>query len=246
MAWPETRDSSDVRSKSPTILDLKKTDQFYYELFKGLRAKVEYKIDVADLRVLAVTSAVAGEGKTLTAINLAASMAMTGRKRVLLLDMDLRKSSVGDALSIPPGPGLGDLLMGTAALGDILRSSAIRGLSVIPGGRTIASPADLLAGQKFRTLLRDFRGQFDLVVLDTPPVLPVPDALTVAEQVDSFILLFRLSHTPQQLFRQAVDEIGEQRILGVVLNGEAPKSNRYYSKYYGRYYHSTRTEGKYP
>lgn len=237
------RHTAEFRSKGPSILHLKKTDQFYYELFKGLRAKVEYKIDVADLRVLGVTSAVAGEGKTLTAINLAASMAMTGRKRVLLLDMDLRKSSIANELSIAPGPGLGDFLLGNAAQGDILRNSMVSGLSVIPCGKMIASPADLLAGQRFRTLLGDLRSQFDLVIMDTPPVLPVPDALTVAEQVDSFVLLFRLSYTPQQLFRQAVEEIGERKILGVVLNGETPKSNRYYSKYYGKYYHSVRTEG---
>jgi protein-tyrosine kinase len=237
------RQADSIRSRGASVLDLRKTDQFYYELFKGLRAKVEYKIDVANLRVLGVTSAVAGEGKTLTAINLAANMAMTGRKKVLLLDMDLRKSSIASELSVAPRPGLGDYLLGAAALGDIFRNSVVQGLSVIPGGKTIESPADLLAGERFRSLLRDLRGQFDLVILDTPPVLPVPDALTITEQVDSFILLFRLGHTPQQLFRQAVEEIGERKILGAVLNGEAPRSNRYYTRYYGKYYHSARTEG---
>jgi len=243
MSAPAVRQFAELKTKGSSVLNLRKVDQFYYELFKGLRAKVEYKIDMSDLKVLGVTSAVAGEGKTLTAINLAVSMAMTGRKQVLLLDMDLRKSGISQELSIAARPGLGDFLLGAAGQSDILRTSSVSGLSIIPCGRTMTSPADLLAGQNFRTLLEELRSQFDLIILDTPPILPVPDAVTVAEQVDSFILLFRLSHTPQQLFRRAVDEIGERKVLGVVLNGETPRSNRYYSKYYGKYYHSVRTEG---
>ena len=82
------------------ILNLRSIDPFYYELLKGLRAKVEYKMDTLNLRVLAVSSAVAGEGKTLTAIQLAANMASTGRKKVLLVDMDLRKSNIARELGI--------------------------------------------------------------------------------------------------------------------------------------------------
>ena len=243
MSISTVKQFTEPRPRGHSVLNLKKVDQFYYELFKGLRAKLEYRIDATDLRVLGVTSAVAGEGKTLTAINLAVSMAMTGRKQVLLLDMDLRKSSVAEELSLPTRPGLSDFLLGAAKKEDIVRNSTVSGLSVIPAGKNMVSPADLLAGQNFRSLLWGLRSQFDLIILDTPPILPVPDAITVSEQVDTFILLFRLSHTPQQLFRQAVDEIGERKILGVVLNGETPRSNRYYSRYYGKYYHSVRSEG---
>ena len=226
------------------ILNLRKIDPFYSELFKGLRAKIEYKIDMVELRVLAVTSAVAGEGKTLTAINLAASMASTGRKKVLLMDLDLRKSGIAVELGIAPYPGLGEFLLGSVPMEKIVRNSSVPELYVVPGGRPIPSPADTLAGEKFRSFLRELRGQFDLVVLDTPPILPVPDALTISEQVDAFILLFRLSHTPHQLFRQAVDELGERKIMGVVLNGEEKKSDKFYSRYYGKYYHSVDGEGK--
>jgi Mrp family chromosome partitioning ATPase len=82
------------------------------------------------------------------------------------------------------------------------------------------------------------------VILDTPPILPVPDAVTISEQVDAFILLFRFSHTPHQLFRQAIDELGERKIVGVVLNGEEKKADKYYHKYYGKYYQVAHTEGK--
>lgn len=223
---------------------MKKIDPFFNELFKGLRAKIEYKVDLTDLRVLAVTSAIAGEGKTLTAINLAANMAMTGRKKVVLMDLDMRKSDIARELQIGRGPGLSEFLTGVTPNVQVVQNSNVPGLYIIPGGRPHHSPADMLAGEKFRNFLRDLRGKFDLVILDTPPILPVPDALTVAEQVDAFILLFRLSHTPQNLFHQAVEELGLKKIMGVVLNGEEKKSDKYYSKYYGKYYHAADAKGK--
>ena len=226
------------------ILNIRSIDPYYYELVKGLRAKVEYKMDTLNLRVLAVSSAVAGEGKTLTAIQLAANMASTGRKKVLLVDMDLRKSGIARELGIASDSGLSEFLSESVPKEKILRNSVVPGLSVIIGGKTISSPTDMLAGEKFRSLLRELREQFDLVILDTPPILPVPDAVTISEQVDAFILLFRFSHTPHQLFRQAIDELGERKIVGVVLNGEEKKSDKYYHKYYGKYYQVAHTEGK--
>lgn len=238
----DRKEAEYTMANSP-VFDMWKIDPLYSEIFKGLRAKVEYKIDMVELRVLAVTSAVAGEGKTLTAINLAVNMASTGRKRVLLMDLDLRKASIARMLGMPAGPGLSDFLWGTVTREEVIRKATVPGLFIVPGGKTISSPADMLAGEKFRSFLRDLRGNFDLVIIDTPPVLPVPDALTISEQVDAFIMLFRLKHTPHHLFRQALEELGERKIMGVVLNGEEKKSDKYYSKYYGKYYKSGHAQG---
>jgi len=226
------------------ISNLRSIDPYYYERLKGLRAKVENKMDTLNLRVLAVSSAIAGEGKTLTATHLAANMASTGRKKVLLMDLDLRNSSVARELGMAADSGMSEFLSGSVPKEKILRNSVMPGLSVIVGGKTISSPADMLAGEKFRSLLRELREQFDLVILDTPPILPVPDVVTISEQVDAFILLFRFGHTPHQLFRQAIEELGERKIVGVVLNGEEKKSDKYYHKYYGKYYQVAHTEGK--
>jgi capsular exopolysaccharide synthesis family protein len=244
LALKEVKEETSFASGRSNILNMRAIDPYYYEMVKGLRAKVEYKMDTLNLRVLAVSSAVAGEGKTSTAIQLAVNMASTGRKNVLLLDMDLRKPSIAGEMGIASGPGLSEFLSGAVPKEMILRNSVVKGLSVIVGGKTIFSPADLLAGEMFRSLLREVREQFDLVILDTPPILPVPDAVTISEQVDAFILLFRFSHTPHQLFRQAIEDLGERKIVGVVLNGEEKKSNKYYHKYYGKYYQVTRSEGK--
>lgn len=234
---------SDVEKGHTPVFNMQKIDSFYNEQFKGLRAKIEYKIDMVELRVLAVTSAVTGEGKTLTAINLAVSMAATGRKKVVLVDLDLRKASIARMLGMAKGPGLSEYLFGSIPKEEIVRSSSLPGLSIIPGGMTVAHPTDMLAGDKFRSFLRELRTQYDLVILDTPPVIPVPDAVTIAEQVDAFILLFRLQHTPHHMFRQSLDDLGDRKIMGVVLNGEEKKSDKYYNRYYGKYYTSGQTEG---
>jgi len=238
------RKEAEPAKGNPVIMnDMLSVDHNYHEMFKALRAKIEYKTDMVDLRLLAITSAVAGEGKTLTAINLAANMASTGRKKVLLADMDLRKGSVAGMLGIAKTPGMSEYLFGKASRPEILRSTTVPGLFIITAGKTVTSPADILAGDRFRTFLRDIRGEFDLIVLDTPPILPVPDALTISEQVDSFIMIFRLGHTPHQLFRQALEEVGAQKVMGVVLNGAEKKSDRYYSRYYGKYYRKSAPAG---
>ncbi len=132
------------------ISNLRSVDPFFFELLKGLRAKVEYKMDTLNLRALAVSSAIAGEGKTLTAIHLAANMASTGRKKVLLMDVDLRKSSVARELGLAPDSGLSDFLLGSVSKEKILRNSVVPGLSIIAAGKSISSPADMLAGEQFR------------------------------------------------------------------------------------------------
>jgi capsular exopolysaccharide synthesis family protein len=185
-----------------------------------------------------VTSAVAGEGKTKTAIQLAVNMASTGRKKVLLMDLDLRKSDLAKEMRIGVAPGLGEYLSGAASREEIVRTTSIRGLHLVPAGKPVHSPVDLLAGEKFRSFLKELRGHFDLLLLDTPPILPVPDAVTISEQLDTFILVFRLSFTPYKLLQQAVDELGAGKILGVVLNGDEKKTDKYYSRYYGSYYKS--------
>ena len=240
---PPLRQETPLPSTRPGILNLRSVDPYYYEIVKGLRAKVEYKTDALNLRVLAVTSAVSGEGKTLTATHLAVNMAATGRKKVLLVDMDLRKSGIARMMGMAAAPGLSEFLMGDIPGEMIVRDSVMPGLSVIVGGKTMSSPTDMLAGDRFRSLIHELRERFDLVILDTPPVLPVPDAVTISEQVDAFILLFRFGFTPHHLFHQAIEELGERKILGVVLNGEEKKADNYYHKYYGKYYQTGKTKG---
>lgn len=225
-----------------TILKKGEEDPFFGEQFKTLKAKFEYKADMLKYKVVAVTSTIAGEGKTLSCANLAMNLASSGRKKVLLIDVDMRKADLARGLNIPPLPGLSEFLSGTVGLKDILRNSFIPGLYIIAAGTRIHAPADLLTGDKFRSFLADIRDHFDVILLDTPPILPVADTLGLKDQVDGFIFIFRAEFTPYSMLKQAIEEIEEKNIIGVVLNGVEPYKEKHYQRYYGKYYKKNTTE----
>jgi capsular exopolysaccharide synthesis family protein len=223
----------------PPILKLGHSDPYYQEQFKALRAKLENIVDERKTKVVAITSAIASEGKTLSCVNLAINLATAERRKVLLIDADLRKSDLARGLGISPTPGFSEFLGGTATPKDIIFNSLFTGLSIIPGGKTIADPSVLLAAGKIRHFFETVREQYDVILLDTPPILPVADTLSIKDQVDGFIFVFRAGFTPYSMLRQALEELREANVLGVVLNGIEPKRHRYYQRYYGKYYRGT-------
>ena len=107
---------------------------------------------------------------------------------------------------------------------------------MIPSGKRVSNPWGLLSGEKFRIFLQELRDQYDVILLDTAPMLPVSDTLVLRDLVDGIVLVHRLGYTPHNLFRQALEDIGEKKLLGVLLNGVEPQSERYYQRYYGKYY----------
>jgi capsular exopolysaccharide synthesis family protein len=216
-------------------------DPMFNEQFKNYSARFEHRVDTLSCRFVVITSAVAGEGKTTSAVNLAANIAATGRKKVLLVDADLRKSDLARGLRIPPVPGLSEHLAGSAALDDVLSKSPVKGFLVVPGGMRIEEPWQLIAGERFRAFREAVLERFDLVLLDTAPIIPVSDVLALRELADAFILVYRMGFTPHPLLRQALEEIGEKKLLGVLLNGVKPQSERYYQRYYGKYYKKRET-----
>jgi len=212
------------------------TDPMFVEQYKTFCARFDYRAGVLGHKVFAVTSAIAGEGKTVSSMNLAANLASSRRKKVLLVDVDLRKSDLAKGMRIAPVPGLTEFLAGAAEAPDILREAAVPGLDVITGGMRVQAPWEMITGERFRSFLKEMREVYDVVLLDAPPIVPVSDTLTLRDLVDAFIVVYRLGFTPHPLFRQTLEEIGEKKLLGVLLNGAPPQSERYYQRYYGRYY----------
>src|SRR4030066_974806 len=213
-----------------------KDTPFFLEQFKALRAKIDDLLDKEVCKTLAVTSSIAGEGKTITCVNLAMNIAYTGRRKVLLVDTDMRKSDLAKGMNLNPIPGLSEFLSGAVKLTDVIQNSKVPGLYVIPSGACPPSPADVLAGESFRRFIQSPREHFDLVLLDTPPVLPVADTHSLREQVDGFLLVYRAGYTPYPVLKQALKDISEEKILGVVLNRVKPRTDNYYRKNYGKYY----------
>ena len=223
----------------PPIARAGNGDPAYMNQIKSLAAKIGFKIDTLKIKVIAVTSAIAGEGKTTSCVQLARQLVMGGRKRALLIDVDMRKSDLAKGLNIKGAPGLSEFLNGKVSQNDILQNLYLPGLHVISAGRKVDDGSELLAGEKFRGFLREARSNFDVILLDSPPILPVADTLSLRGQVDGFLLLFRAGVTPHPMLRQALEELGEEKILGVVLNGVKPPPEGYYQRYYGSYYQRT-------
>lgn len=237
-----TGNGADPGRERVDLLKVGEEDPIFLEQFKALRSKLEYRMDVLGWKVIGVTSTIAGEGKTLTCAKVAVSLARTKRKAVLLVDADIRKADLSKGFGTPVHPGLTEYLLGAAAFPDVVRKSAVPGLDTVSSGTSVPAPADLLAGDGFRAFIEEARKRYHIVLLDTPPILPVADTMSMRERLDGLIFVYRAGFTPLAMFKQATEDIGEKKILGVVLNGVEPKSERYYGKYYGHYYTSMKAK----
>jgi tyrosine-protein kinase Etk/Wzc len=207
------------------------------EAFSDLRSSVLLSVSEEPMKIL-VTSAGPSEGKTLAATNLAAALARTDR-RVLLVDVDFRLPSVHEAFGQPLKPGLSEVLAGVASGGDALRPTPIPGLTILPAGHMPGDPAALLALPNFAEFLRNSTRHFDCVIFDTPPVMAVADATALGRGVDGVVFVVRANKTSRRTAQLALARIQETgaRVLGVVLNGANLKHHGYYyHPYYRREY----------
>jgi capsular exopolysaccharide synthesis family protein len=172
--------------------------------------------------VVAVVSAVRGEGTSITAANLALTAARTGDSRVALVDCDLRRGSQGALFGMGVRPGLSELLLGKCEIGEALGRFHEGQLAVIAAGKTPGEPAALLAGERFGAALDTLRSLFDEVILDVPPALATADASVVAHRADGVVLVARAEITPRDQVAAAVRSLGGSAVWGVVLNGVDP------------------------
>lgn len=192
-------------------------DPTLVEQYRRLGAALHHHQLQSGARTLMVTSAVAAEGKTLTATNLALTLSHSYQRRVLLVDADLRRPSIHEILRLPNMTGLSDSLRHPEKAG--LRFHTISPfLSALTAGRADSDPMAGLVSDTMNRLLAEAAQQFDWVIVDTPPVALLPDANLLAAMIDTAVLVVSARATPYPLVRRAMDAIGQQRILGVVLN----------------------------
>jgi protein-tyrosine kinase len=203
------------------------------EQYRRLAAVLHDAHNTTGLRVIMVASAVAGEGKTLTASNLALTFSESYQKRVLLIDADLRRPSLHTVFRLDTALGLGDGLLSTGETKMLVRQVSPR-LAVLPAGRPSSDPMAGLTSERMRRLLEEARQSFDWVILDTPPVMLLPDSHLLASMVEGAVLVVRAGSTPHDLVKRSADAIGRSRILGVVLNrAEISGSQDDHYQYYG-------------
>ncbi|MBD5786518.1 polysaccharide biosynthesis tyrosine autokinase [Cellulosimicrobium terreum] len=194
------------------------------EAYRKIQTNLSY-IDVADpARAFVVTSSVPGEGKSTTARNIALTLA-EGTRRVLLLDADLRRPSVSESFGLESSAGLTTVLLGRAGIDDVVQSVGVKNLDVLPSGPLPPNPHQLIESSAMRGLLKAAREAYDVVVIDTPPLLPVSDAAVLATMADGTILVVGGKRVRRQQLRQSLRSLSAVggRILGVVMTF-APRS----------------------
>ena len=221
------------------------------ESYRALRTSILLSSSGAPPKVILVTSALPQEGKTTTSINTAIVLSQNGA-RVLLVDADMRRPSVHRIFGIRSNIGLSTLLAGSSSFEDsTLSSSEVPNLTLLPAGPQPPQPAELLHSETMKQLLAEWRDQYDHIVIDTPPVLSVTDAVLLSAKADTVVLVIRAASTRKAALRRACDLLSQvnAHVLGFVMNGvdvNAPDfDNCYYygSKYggYGRYGEEERT-----
>jgi len=208
------------------------------EQYRRLAAVLHDAQGTTGLQVVMVASAVAGEGKTLTASNIALTFSESYQKRVLLIDGDLRRPTLHSVFRLDTASGLADGLLSTTDTKMLVRQVSTR-LAVLPAGRPSSDPMAGLTSDRMKRLLHEARQAFDWVILDTPPVMLLPDAHLMASMVDGAVLVVRANATPHELVRRAAEAIGRSRILGVVLNRAEPSGQQGHYQYYGYGYGGT-------
>lgn len=220
------------------------------ESYKMLRTKLQFSFsDDNNSRVIGVSSAMSGEGKSLSAINLAYTLSQLNKK-VLLIDCDLRRPTLAEKLDISKKPGLSSYLAGQCEWAGLVQYCGIRedeqAFHVLVAGQCPPNPIELLSSAKMSKVLKGVRQVYDYVILDLPPVGEVSDAMAVAKQTDGILLVVRQNYCNRLALSDAVRqfEFINSRILGIVYNCASEANKKYGKGYYKKYYRRYADAGK--
>ena len=240
----QKRETASIQDERKHVLSTK-SDFFVREAYKTLRTNVSFSLTGEEsCKVIMLTSAMQGEGKSTTALNLAISYAMADRK-VLIVDCDLRRPKLARLLQMNSKVGLSNLIMNPKLKEDAILSSRIAGLDVMLSGDIPPNPSELLGSARMQRLIGELRASYDFIILDSPPVNMVTDAVVLAPEVDGVLFLVRANHTDRGAVVHAVEQLeyAKAKVLGFVLNDVNMEKTHYgYKKYrykrysrYGRY-----------
>ncbi|NIS77724.1 MAG: polysaccharide biosynthesis tyrosine autokinase [Deltaproteobacteria bacterium] len=209
-------------------------DPLYVKQVKTLRSKIIHVLDGSEKRVIGVTSSTNEEGKTTLALNIATAIAANGDKNVLLIDGDLTRCDMTDKLGFYGEAGLSDYLEGVEQRADfVFKNGDMKNLFFLSAGNPVENSSELLTKKTFKNLMDVVRRKFDVIILDLPPVISTPDPVAVKELVDFYIFVYHAGRTPRELLEHSINDIGNEKILGVVFNRvKKEKMLKYGKEYY--------------
>jgi len=216
-----------------------KRDSLFAEAIRTARTGILLSDLDADCKVIMITSSIPGEGKTTVSTNLA--MALSQTQRALLIDADMRRPQIARSFELPPGsPGLSNLVAGTVSADKCMHLIEGTHLTVLPAGDIPPNPLELLISKSFKLVLEDLKTKFDVILLDSPPVELVSDALVLSAVVNSTVFVVKANSTPVPMAKRAITRLQRAggRVLGIVLNQlDFKDASRYYGEQsaYGKY-----------
>ena len=219
--------------RSTNLISYQKSKSPIVEAYKTLRTNIQFSFPDGKLKVLLITSSSPAEGKSTTAANLAITMAESGM-RVLLLDSDLRKSAQHRAFGVPNTKGLTNVLVENADYKQLVQNPGIKGLDILTSGPKPPNPSELLGSEKMKDFVETLKEDYDLIILDTPPVLPVTDAAVLSPLADGVVLVAAHGRATYDALYQAKLSLEKvnAKILGVLLNRVPVSSHGGYYYYY--------------
>jgi capsular exopolysaccharide synthesis family protein len=239
-AQSEPRRAATVRAPAASanldarLVSLVAPVSFEAEQYRTLRYIVEQLRARADLRSIGISSPGTADGKSTTAINLAGALAQAKAARILLIDADLRNPSVARLLGVNGGRGVADFVTDpSVGLDDVVVVPPSINISVVPAGEHDMAPYESLGSPRFGELVDQARKRYDFVIVDTPPLMPMPDTRQVANWVDGMIVVIGAHRTPRRLLEMALATLEPSKIVGLVFNGDDACTPRYYGRYDG-------------
>lgn len=225
---PDRVESGDVHNKRRIVM--LQPESAIAEQFRSLRARIDALAEMRPLRTIAVTSSLPSEGKTMAAISLAAVSAMQLGRKVVLVECDLREPTIAATLGLRLDAGLTEVLVDGAPLERAIQRAPGGTLDVLAVRGLPQNPSELLASEAFRRLLEQLASRYERAILDLPPTLGLPDAKTVSGLCDGTVFVVRADATPQPDIEAALEVLGRERLIGIVMNAaEAPTDQ--YAKY---------------
>ena len=232
---PSVPEAPDAEARQERLVTSGSASPMLVEQFRNLAASLNRMQRERSLKSLVVTSPAPGDGKSHVAINLALTLSGSYRRRVLLIDADMRRPTLHLALGVPGSPGLQSTLRGKDE-GILPVVSVSETLSFLPAGDAVANPVGDLSSGRMARLITTLAARYDWVIIDTPPAAGLADARIVSETVDGVVLVVRAGVTRFPDLDASTQALGPERVLGVVLNAADPSEIRredYYSHYYG-------------
>ena len=225
----------------PSLVVLSSPDSLAAENFKNLRAHLLFPKADEKKRVIMVTSAFPGEGKTYVAANIATSIALGMHEHVLLVDCDLRRPSIHQIFRCANRAGLHEHITERKKLKDLIIRTKLDKLCLLPAGREAHNPSELLSSQIVKDSLAELKDRYDdrFIIIDSTPSQVASEANVLANYVDGIILVVMAQRAHRELIHKSIDELGREKILGIIFNGykrSYSRHNRYYDKYYKKYY----------